>query len=84
MRRTKAKERGRREEEPSRRQTRRADAVRVQARRLITYGAIKNEESYTLELTEDNVETVLDEVKATWLSAPHEWPFFPSKIFLEY
>jgi Fe-S cluster biogenesis protein NfuA len=52
-----------RREEPSRRLARRADVVRVQARRLITYGAIKNEGSYTLELTEDNVETVLDEVR---------------------
>merc|ERR1719460_467163 len=29
----------------------------------VVYGAIKNEESYTLELTEENVETVLDEVR---------------------
>ena len=40
-----------------------ARCVRAQAKRVITYGAIKNEESYTLELTEENVETVLDEVK---------------------
>jgi len=40
-----------------------ARCVRAQAKRVITYGAIKNEESYTLELTEENVETVLDEVR---------------------
>mmetsp|Transcript_12264 Transcript_12264/g.31801 ORF Transcript_12264/g.31801 Transcript_12264/m.31801 type:complete len:229 (-) Transcript_12264:84-770(-) len=31
--------------------------------RAAVYGAVKNEESYTLELTEENVETVLDEVR---------------------
>jgi len=30
---------------------------------MVVYGAIKNEDSYTLELTEENVETVLDEVR---------------------
>ena len=36
--------------------------VRSKAHAMVVYGAIKNEDSYTLELTEENVETVLDEV----------------------
>ena len=40
-------------------------AVRVlqASKHHVIYGAIKNEESYTLELTEENVETVLDDVR---------------------
>lgn len=37
--------------------------VRSKAHAMVVYGAIKNEDSYTLELTEENVETVLDEVR---------------------
>ena len=41
------------------------------ASRGVVYGAIKNEDFYTLELTEENVETVLDEVR------PSPPPFSP-------
>merc|ERR1711904_221124 len=37
--------------------------VRSKAHAMVVYGAIKNEDSYTLELTEENVETVLDDVR---------------------
>ena len=49
--------------------------------RAAVYGAVQNEESYTLELTEENVETVLDEVRpfspalpACRLPSLNPWP----------